>query len=756
MPDPRWDLSPLDPGAGPTLPGLTLGRLLGRGGFGAVYEATDAAGRPVAVKVLAREVSTVALVRFEREAELLARLRHPGILAVHAWGPPADGAPAYLVCERIEGARTIDEAAAGLDLDARLDLVDQAARGVGAAHAAGVVHRDLKPQNLLVDGAGRVKVIDFGVSIGEGTLRITGTGHFVGTPLFAPPERWFVEPGVADAPSGDVWALAAVAYLLVAGRHPYPAEQLTDLGRRVLEPPASPRSLAPALSRAVADLLVRSLSPDPARRPPDATAFADELAAARAGREARGPARGIAPLAGGLALAALALWWASSAPPPERPPERPPAEAARPAAPPLSPAAAEREALALARAGAWAGVAPLLSGRAEPALARLRGLGALYGGDPARAELDLDPTDPHLVIARTATRVAAVTTFPAEPELLGALEEALAAAQALGRDEVGGPAARARVQAAVRDAFLVLPGVLVDEDLARRRALAARAARLSDDGDLCEGVRLAAWWAEYVDGAPRLTGRDDRWLVLHAAGRPRPGPWLARQPPRLQALAGCVDLVAQARAPGPPLADELLEDALARLPDLEGLGPPGQALAHAARSAAALWHLEQVCRARRRGAPDEEPLARGRALVEALEQDGTRRSADDLALLAAWRLVTGDAAAARALLDGDGRPATLVLRAECDLALGDLEGARRRVALLGERAPRDEPWLGAQLRRLELHRRALAGELEVGEAARRLPADDEPPPRLSPARLEWHTAAGLADVLAGGWWPGRR
>src|SRR5688572_11058085 len=106
-------------------------------------------------------MTAAAVLRFEREAELLARLRHPGVVTVHTWGVTTHAC--HLVCELVEG-RHIDEALRGLPLDAQLDVLEQAARAVGALHAAGIVHRDVKPANLLVDAASALRVIDLGVA----------------------------------------------------------------------------------------------------------------------------------------------------------------------------------------------------------------------------------------------------------------------------------------------------------------------------------------------------------------------------------------------------------------------------------------------------------------------------------------------------------------------------------------------------------------------------------------------------------------
>src|SRR5688572_5172982 len=182
--------------------------------MGSVYRASDGAGRTVAVKLLPRsQMTATSVLRFEREAELLGRQRHPGIVTVHTWGVTSDAC--YLVCELVQG-RHLDEAARGRPLDEQVDLLEQAAQALGALHSQGIVHRDLKPANLLVADDGRVKVIDFGISKAADLDSLTRSGQFLGTPLYTPPERWTGSPD-ADAPTSDVWALAAVAYEVLAG-----------------------------------------------------------------------------------------------------------------------------------------------------------------------------------------------------------------------------------------------------------------------------------------------------------------------------------------------------------------------------------------------------------------------------------------------------------------------------------------------------------------------------------------------------------
>ncbi|MBX3467113.1 MAG: protein kinase [Planctomycetes bacterium] len=315
--------------------------LLGQGGFGAVHRARDTrTGREVALKLLHR-LHASAVARFQREGAVTAALDHPGLVKVHAVGLFA-GRPC-IVYELVEG-RPFAEAVRALDPRGRAALVRDAARAVGHAHERGVLHRDLKPDNLLVGDDGRVRVTDFGLAHLEGDDRLTATGAMVGTPTHMAPEQFATERR-APGPAIDVWALGLVLYEALTGRFPFQAGSLVELAARIEEAPIPrPRSIDPSIDRGLEAVCLRALERDPARRYPDAGALARDLDAALAGRPVAGRRPGLRALAAGvvvglLPLVGLLTLGAWPAPPlPATTPDAPHPAAAAPTPPTTPPA----------------------------------------------------------------------------------------------------------------------------------------------------------------------------------------------------------------------------------------------------------------------------------------------------------------------------------------------------------------------------------------------------------------------------------
>jgi eukaryotic-like serine/threonine-protein kinase len=254
----------------------TVERTLGRGGMATVELARDEQlGRRVAVKRLFASLADDELfqTRFFREARMAAGLSHPNVVGVYDVGEE-DGVP-YIVMEYVDG-QTLAEvmaSAGAMEPDRAVDLLLQICAGLEHAHAAGLVHRDIKPQNLLVRSDGVAKIADFGIARTLQATQLTQAGTVLGTAAYLAPEQAAGERVTAAA---DIYSLGAVAYELLTGRPPYRVESLADLALAQRQPPPPLENVPPELERAV----LTALSADPQGRPPSAAAFARELALA--------------------------------------------------------------------------------------------------------------------------------------------------------------------------------------------------------------------------------------------------------------------------------------------------------------------------------------------------------------------------------------------------------------------------------------------------------------------------------------------
>jgi WD40 repeat protein/predicted Ser/Thr protein kinase len=260
--------------------------LLGEGGMGAVYEAEqDSPRRVVALKVIRSGFASPSLIRrFTHEAEILARLHHPGIAQVYEAGLADDGPP-FFAMEFIRGL-PLDEYADrhGLDVAARVGLVARVADAVQHAHDRGVIHRDLKPANILVEETGQPKVLDFGVARATDADLLTAavltrTGQLLGTPSYMSPEQVTGEPAAIDG-RADVYALGVILFELLAHRLPYQLENrpLAEAARLILEQdPPRLGALDPELRGDVETIVTKTLEKDPARRYASAADLAADL-----------------------------------------------------------------------------------------------------------------------------------------------------------------------------------------------------------------------------------------------------------------------------------------------------------------------------------------------------------------------------------------------------------------------------------------------------------------------------------------------
>ncbi len=313
-------------------PGRRVGRYallreLGRGGMGIVYHGHDPElRRDVAIKMILDpgRAGPRQLERFVREARAAARLRHPGIVSVHEVGDH-DGRP-FIVMDYVEGA-TLERVQELGEMGPRraAELVRDVARALAHAHGSGILHRDVKPQNVIVDRAGRAHLTDFGLArdLAGDAETLTVSGQLVGTPSYVAPEQARSGAGAALGPPADVYAAGGLLYFCLLGRPPFEGETLLSVLAKVLnDPPDPPRALDPSVHPDLECVALKCLEKDPELRYPSADELADDLdrfldgraivarplgARARLGRWARRH-RGLAFAAvlGVLGLAAIA------------------------------------------------------------------------------------------------------------------------------------------------------------------------------------------------------------------------------------------------------------------------------------------------------------------------------------------------------------------------------------------------------------------------------------------------------------------
>ena len=267
--------------------------VLGAGGMAQVYLARDRVlDRDVALKVMREQYADDAgfVERFTREARNAAALNHPSIVQVYDQGRE-DGSY-YMAMEYVPGGTLKDRIVEGgaLDPGEAAGIAGRVAEALDVAHGRGIVHRDIKPQNVLLTPSGEAKVADFGIARAASSKRITETNLVLGTSAYMSPEQAMGEP---VGPSSDLYSLGVVLYEMLTGEQPYRADDpIATAMKHVDDPPRHPRDANPAVPEELDALVVKLL----AKRPEDRYASAAELA------EDLGRVReGLLPLAGGLA-----------------------------------------------------------------------------------------------------------------------------------------------------------------------------------------------------------------------------------------------------------------------------------------------------------------------------------------------------------------------------------------------------------------------------------------------------------------------
>ena len=305
---------------------------IGAGGMAEVFCAHDESlGRKVALKLLHRRFADDAefVERFRREASAAAGLQHPNVVGIYDRGR-WDGTY-YIAMEYLPG-RTLKDIVrdeAPLDPVRAIDLTVQVLKAARFAHRRGVVHRDLKPHNVIVDDEDRAKVADFGIAR-AGASDMTETGSIMGTAQYLSPEQ---AQGQAVTGQSDLYSIGVILYELLTGQVPFQADSAVSIAlKHVSEPPTPPSALAPGVPPELEDVVLWALAKDPADRPPDADAFIraleqvrDQLLAAAPGGQrtahfaplpvapaapAAPPATGAAEVPGPAARRRRPPWWA--------------------------------------------------------------------------------------------------------------------------------------------------------------------------------------------------------------------------------------------------------------------------------------------------------------------------------------------------------------------------------------------------------------------------------------------------------------
>ena len=344
---------------------------LGAGGMGVVYLAEDTMlARRVALKTLRLESADPGshqelAERFVREARIVAQMEHPGIVSVYDFG--YEGNTAYLVLEYVAGsslAQRLDHQQPRLDAAACVRMLREAASALDYAHKRGVVHRDVKPANLLMTEDGRVKVADFGIAKLSGSTTMTATGMLMGTVEYMSPEQ--IRGESVDGRS-DQFSLAVVAYQMVTGQRPFQADSAVTVAHMIVYEQPTPPSAVNRTTLNLDKVLTRALHKQPAMRYATCTEFAQDLEQAWLGASTPIPSTAAPSVSPGSAETAPMQMQAPPASPTSPVPSIPPPQPAPPPMPVTAPRAPSKKWI-------WVGVAAgflLLCGVAVFAALRL-------------------------------------------------------------------------------------------------------------------------------------------------------------------------------------------------------------------------------------------------------------------------------------------------------------------------------------------------------------------------------------------------
>src|SRR5690349_9655630 len=252
-----------------------LEQKIGEGGMARVYRGRDLRlNRRIAVKVLHSHYASDPgfLQRFHHEAQAAANLRHPNIVDVYDVG--LDGDIHYIVMEYVEGSdlKALLARSGALPVEQAVAIAEAVANGLSAAHRVGLVHRDIKPQNIIVGPGGQVKITDFGIAKSALSTAMTETGVTFGTADYISPEQARGQPA---NPRSDIYSLGVTLFEMLAGRLPFVGDSAISVAmQHVSEEPPPPRMFNPRIPPQLELLVLRTLSKDPDERPATAQEFA--------------------------------------------------------------------------------------------------------------------------------------------------------------------------------------------------------------------------------------------------------------------------------------------------------------------------------------------------------------------------------------------------------------------------------------------------------------------------------------------------
>ncbi|MGQ9482179.1 Stk1 family PASTA domain-containing Ser/Thr kinase [Chloroflexus sp.] len=255
-------------------------QLLGEGGMARVYLGRDLRlNRPVAIKIPHPHLMTDPdfMARFRHEAHAAAMVSHPNLVDVYDVGQAGDRH--YIVMEYVAGTtlKQLINREAPFAIPRAVRIAEQIARGLHAAHRAGLIHRDIKPQNIIVTDDGQVRITDFGVAKSRLSTAMTETGVTLGTVDYIAPEQ---AQGRAATPQSDIYALGVVLYEMLTGRLPFTGDNAVAVAmKHISEPPPPPRRYNPQIPAALEAIILRALAKDPAQRQQSALELAEELQA---------------------------------------------------------------------------------------------------------------------------------------------------------------------------------------------------------------------------------------------------------------------------------------------------------------------------------------------------------------------------------------------------------------------------------------------------------------------------------------------